>query len=272
MRSVASGSESHAEGTRTTASAQNAHAEGSKTIASGVDAHTEGAETEASGLSAHAEGNVTTASGQSAHAEGMRSVASGSESHAQNWRTKASSFAQTAIGKCNIEDTTDKYALIIGNGTADDARSNALTVDWNGNVQAAGGLTLAGHSSEVGTRITVSGSSSMSNVSQTADAYPTIGTISLPAGTWIVVCRGNFAPSASTGNNYPAIYVTSSSSGTGWHSRGFTQGATNARLTMTIILSPTATTTYYLKGYSNTAGSWTRQNAVQFTIDAVRLV
>ena len=135
MRSVASGSESHAEGTRTTASGQNAHAEGNQTTASALDAHAEGSETEASGLSAHAEGNVTTASGQSAHAEGLRSVASGSESHAQNWRTKASSFAQTAIGKCNIEDTTNTYALIIGNGTADDARSNALTVDWNGKIQ-----------------------------------------------------------------------------------------------------------------------------------------
>ena len=28
--------------------------------------------------------------------------------------------------------------MIIGNGTADNARSNALTVDWSGNVEAAG--------------------------------------------------------------------------------------------------------------------------------------
>ena len=32
-------------------------------------------------------------------------------------------------------------ALAIGNGTADDARSNALTVDWSGNLAIAGGVT-----------------------------------------------------------------------------------------------------------------------------------
>lgn len=32
------------------------------------------------------------------------------------------------------------YAAIIGNGTADNARSNALAVDWNGNVLIAGGV------------------------------------------------------------------------------------------------------------------------------------
>ena len=46
----------------------------------------------------------------------------------------------------NAEDTTHgtgarKYILIVGNGTADNARSNALTVDWSGNVVAAGKLT-----------------------------------------------------------------------------------------------------------------------------------
>ena len=46
---------------------------------------------------------------------------------------------QTALGKFNVEDTNDEYALIIGNGTDDQNRSNALTVDWNGKVTAAGG-------------------------------------------------------------------------------------------------------------------------------------
>ena len=40
------------------------------------------------------------------------------------------------MGKWNIEDNQDTYAFIIGNGTADNARSNALTIDWNGNVTA----------------------------------------------------------------------------------------------------------------------------------------
>ena len=49
--------------------------------------------------------------------------------------TLASSNYQTAIGKYNVEDTNNTYALVIGNGTDDDNRSNALTVDWNGNIK-----------------------------------------------------------------------------------------------------------------------------------------
>ena len=41
---------------------------------------------------------------------------------------------QTAIGKFNISDGADTYALIIGNGTALNARSDALRVKWNGDV------------------------------------------------------------------------------------------------------------------------------------------
>ena len=51
----------------------------------------------------------------------------------------ASGDRQTVIGKYNVEDTNDEYALIIGNGTDDQNRSNALTVDWTGKINAAGG-------------------------------------------------------------------------------------------------------------------------------------
>lgn len=78
-----------------------------------------------------AEGTGTTASGGSSHAEGFRTTASGSYSHAEGSDTKASSAYQHAQGKYNIEDTNDKYANIIGNGTAV-ARSNAATVSWDG--------------------------------------------------------------------------------------------------------------------------------------------
>lgn len=42
-----------------------------------------------------------------------------------------------AMGKYNMQDTDDDYVLIIGNGTSS-TPSNALTVDWNGNVNASG--------------------------------------------------------------------------------------------------------------------------------------
>ena len=75
--------------------------------------------------------------GQSAVALGNHTVASGASSHAQNASTIAASFAQTSIGKFNVEDANRTYALIIGNGTADNARSNALAVTWNGDIETA---------------------------------------------------------------------------------------------------------------------------------------
>ena len=48
--------------------------------------------------------------------------------------TIASSNYQTAIGRWNVENNNGTYAFIIGNGSGLDARSNAMTVDWDGNI------------------------------------------------------------------------------------------------------------------------------------------
>lgn len=90
----------------------------------------------ASGDRSVAEGESTTATGQATHAEGSGTKATGAYSHAQNYHTRASGNYQTALGKFNVVDNTS--AVIIGNGTADDARSNALTIDWNGDVNLKG--------------------------------------------------------------------------------------------------------------------------------------
>ena len=79
-----------------------------------------------------AEGSNTTVSGSNSHAEGGFTTASGVYSHAEGEYTKASSNNQHAQGKYNIEDTNNKYAYIIGNGSSEDARTNAATVSWNG--------------------------------------------------------------------------------------------------------------------------------------------
>ena len=151
---LASGTDSHAQGFKTTASGNCSHAQGYITSASEIYSHTEGQQTSASGSGSHAEGGYTHATSAythaegyytrststAAHAEGYYTTASGKYSHAQNQYTIAQKFAQTAIGKYNVADTVSgdygKYALIIGNGTGSNARSNALTVDWDGNVTA----------------------------------------------------------------------------------------------------------------------------------------
>lgn len=108
-------------------------------------AHAEGWHTTitADGNGAHTEGGYTTATAQSAHAEGDYTLASGAESHAGGYYTIAQGMCQTVIGAFNeaigtpnsVPDRTVPV-FIIGNGTREDSRSNALTVDWAGNVTA----------------------------------------------------------------------------------------------------------------------------------------
>lgn len=108
-------------------------AEGSDTFTSGNYCHAEGSGTVAGpGYYAHAEGVGTTASGEGSHAEGNYTAASGTNSHAEGRQTRASSDYQHAQGKYNIEDSGNRYADIIGNGSADNSRSNAQTVSWDG--------------------------------------------------------------------------------------------------------------------------------------------
>ena len=139
---VASGNASHAEGYETMATGSNSHAEGSNTIASEIDSHAEGQTTTSSGAASHAEGNYTIASGAYSHAEGDSTIASGENSHAEGEGTKASSDNQHVQGKFNIEDSSGTYAHIVGNGTADTARSNAHTLDWSGNAWYSGKVSI----------------------------------------------------------------------------------------------------------------------------------
>ena len=132
---IAADSWSHAEGYGCECYGYSSHAEGYSTTASGDSSHAEGNDTTASGVYSHAEGNKTTASNYYTHAEGGNTTASGRYSHAQNHYTIAASDNQTALGKYNVEDANDTYAVIVGNGTSDTARSNALAVKWNGDVE-----------------------------------------------------------------------------------------------------------------------------------------
>ena len=155
VKNIASGKYSHAEGYSNTASGNHSHAEGYSNIAggnrshvegfmsrsNGTCSHAEGSECWAEGSDSHAEGCKTRANGQSSHAEGMQAVADGDYAHAEGHATKASSQNQHVQGKYNIEDAEGVYAHIVGNGDAA-VRSNAHTLDWDGNAWFAGGIEL----------------------------------------------------------------------------------------------------------------------------------
>ena len=102
------------------------------------------------GMSPLAEGPGSIAMGIGTEAKGRASQAFGNY-------TIASGRSATVIGQCNIEDTdtatyasygegAGKYLFIIGNGTmtAQNSiiRSNAMTVDWEGNQWLAGRMTI----------------------------------------------------------------------------------------------------------------------------------
>ena len=130
FNTLALGSQAHSEGAYTVASASASHAEGDFTVASGMGAHAEGGETTASGYYSHAEGEVTSAVGDGSHAEGYYTIANGDYSHVQ--------------GKFNVADDNNAYAHIVGNGESYNRRSNAHTVDWDGNGWFAGDVYVGG--------------------------------------------------------------------------------------------------------------------------------
>ena len=143
-----------AEGKGTTASGKWSHAEGYSTIASESASHAEGVGTIASGFVSHAEGNGTKASCDYSHAEGNLTEASGDSSHAEGLETKAQGNNQHVQGKYNISDTTSAH--IVGNGSSYSNKSNAHTLDWNGNAWFAGDVytgSTSGTNKDAGSKV-----------------------------------------------------------------------------------------------------------------------
>jgi hypothetical protein len=141
---VASAYYSHAEGYMTTANAPYSHAEGSNTVASNLSCHAEGSGTTASGNCSHAENTGCIASGSNSHAEGYHTIARGEHSHASGSHTIAG-MEVFALGRYNKK--AEDVALVVGNGWGNDSheyRSDALTLDYSGNLHISGKLTADG--------------------------------------------------------------------------------------------------------------------------------
>ena len=87
------------------------------------------------GTASHSEGICTFAIGERSHAEGMFTFAIGERSHAEGNRTIANYDSQHVSGKYN--DNKEATLFEIGNGTADNARSNAFEVYQDGHAEVA---------------------------------------------------------------------------------------------------------------------------------------
>lgn len=194
-------------------------AEGYGVDANGFASHAEGGDCTAHGSYSHAEGGETTANGPSSHSEGIYTLARGSGSHAGGCGTIADGLAQTAIGSYNAIDPNynankpenkAKYVFVIGNGTGNTTadRSNALTVDWNGNVNIASGaeyqINGSPHTHTTLTHSSISiQTTSYTSVTIAANSYK-VGEVTCPTVT-------NFAPRCIVGWNWSN--QTSSQSG-----------------------------------------------------------
>ena len=150
IRTNSTGAGSHTEGVDTSATSESSHAEGTQSQALFIAAHAEGNNTKAKGMASHSEGTGTLASGDYSHAEGNQTEARNGNSHSEGSGTIAASDNQHVQGKFNIIDTENKYADIVGNGTGSSDRSNAYTLDWEGNANFSG--TVSSNSKELATK------------------------------------------------------------------------------------------------------------------------
>lgn len=172
---IAEGEFSHAEGHETQATGSTAHAEGNKTQAIGEGSHAEGLWSVAFGKGSHAEGNggrippvftadstfeeiknewnkaqFSLAFGESSHIEGLCNLALGDSAHVagrfnigegkdtfvQGTRLIARQQYQVVFGKYN--DNKEDTVFEIGNGTAENARSNIFEVYKDGSFSIGG--------------------------------------------------------------------------------------------------------------------------------------
>lgn len=132
------------------ATGDNSCAFGYKTVASGNYSYAEGVETKANGINSHAEGRFTTTNASYSHAEGYGSVADGVYSHSGGSYTISSNGSSMATGHYNagmvtggtVANTTGT-AFVVGCGTSDTARANALSVQFSGVVKAKSTITAS---------------------------------------------------------------------------------------------------------------------------------
>lgn len=135
------GNFSHAEGSGSKANGQASHTEGmsTSTDSGAMASHAEGSGSKAKNTAAHAEGYQTEAKGMFSHSEGMNTITNDIGSHAEGLGTIAFESYQHVEGRYNKTESSSVPLLkVIGNGTSDTSRSNAHTLDIEGNAWFAG--------------------------------------------------------------------------------------------------------------------------------------
>lgn len=116
-------------------------------VASNEYATVIGTNNQATGRWSFAQGNGSKATADYSVAEGNGTTAAASSSHSEGYGTIANRAYQRVFGKYNEAETFNtqytqgEYVEIVGNGSFNH-RSNARTLDWNGNEVLAGKMTV----------------------------------------------------------------------------------------------------------------------------------
>lgn len=204
----------------------------------------------------------------------------GTNSHVIGHGLRASRAGVFVVGKYNVDETsyididpsldnTSQNLFVVGKGSSDSNRSNALTVDRDGNVEAAGSITASGHNSAIGYKpARQTGTYSLaSGTTWVTVPAANLSRITLGAGTWIIYAHAEFE-SNNTGRRALRIYsVTESASLTrSFVNQGATPGAATNMQTSAIVVT-TANTTYTVQLAQNSGSA----KSVDLVLEAVRI-
>lgn len=98
------------------------------------------------GPGSSARGSGVDAFGKYADGKGVKTTAGGYGSSVEGEGTIAAGDFQHVQGKYNEKDSEGRFAHIVGGGTADEARKNIHTLDWNGAAWFKSGVKVGGTS------------------------------------------------------------------------------------------------------------------------------
>lgn len=268
----ARGFESHAEGDGVTGqNASMAHAEGAST-ANGSYSHAAGYKTVAGydyqttvGLfndnkstSLFEVGKGTSDSARSNAFEvdtsGNVNIPSGAK-----YKINSTNLAASDVGALPTRPTSIEFqpsSSSAGNGGFIDFHYNQSTADYtsriiegaSGVLTITGGLRINNHSSNIGTvKVANAAATTVNNNTNT-----NLTSLSLEAGTWVITAGVRF-PSNATGLRRMNVATSSGSANADVQLMAVNGGST--QLAYTLIVSPTATTTYYLNCYQNSGSN-----------------
>lgn len=283
LSSTASGDRSHAEGDNALSSGHFSHAEGVGTTASGSASHAQNLGTIAGYANQTAIGKYNDNKQTNAFEIGKGQGASNrSNAFAVDWSGNVSASGDLYVGDelkvsgattfnanatrvastgspaviAKRSDTNVGAAVMVGAGGTNHGLYSVSNDAWiichNGtNALIPSQVIVAGHSSPIGTILTAHLTADKSVAKETGTA---LCSISLPAGTWLVLGRVRF-PGNSTGTVRRAnVSATSGSTDLNVQipPNGYIQ-----QTNFTAIVAPTSTTTYYLNAYHNATSALT---------------